>query len=318
MKNINIDSSSRDTQQGGTGWHVSRRCFLLNSGILIAGYAFGAKHGYANGLNETRARFGIVTDIHYADAPANGTRHYRESLAKMRECVELMNGQNVDFLIELGDFKDQNSVGDETSSLQHLGAIESVFQQFNGKRYHVLGNHDVDSISKRQFSSLVQNSGIEQQRHYYSFDSNGLHFNVLDANYRANGADYDHGNFDWTDANVPYSQLEWLEQDLASTSFPSIVFVHQQMDGDDDYCVRNAAPVRHVLQERNKVLTVFQGHKHSGDYSCIENIHYYTLRAMVEESGAENNSYAIVDVHKNNDIYVTGYHKAVDKKLPTV
>ena len=33
-------------------------------------------------------RFGVLTDTHYADRPTAGTRHYADSIAKVREAVE--------------------------------------------------------------------------------------------------------------------------------------------------------------------------------------------------------------------------------------
>ena len=164
-----------------------------------------------------RCVLAIVTDCHYADADAAGTRFYRESLDKLSECVERMNAEEVDFLVELGDFKDQDRKPVENRTLGYLQKVEAVFRGFSGPRYHVLGNHDMDSLSKRQFLENVENTGIDADRSYYSFDVRGLHCIVLDANYRADGSDYDHGNFDWTDANIPSHELDWLRQDLAAT-----------------------------------------------------------------------------------------------------
>jgi len=62
-------------------------------------------------------------------------------------------------------------------------------------------------------------------------------------------------------------------------------------------------------------VAVFQGHRHEGDYNLIEGIHYYTLIAMVEGPGPQNNSYAIVEVRPDYSITVTGYHKAVSKQI---
>ena len=259
-----------------------------------------------------------MADAHYADAAAKGVRHYRESAGKMAECVTLMNDEAVGFLVELGDFKDQDTPALEGKTLEHLEAIEAIFGQFRGPRYHVLGNHDMDSISKQQFLARVENTGIGKEAAHYSFDANGVHFVVLDANYSADGSDYDHGKFRWTDANVPSKQLEWLESDLALAATPVIVFVHQLLDGEDRRCVRNAAQVRRVLQESERVLAVFQGHHHDGQYSLIEGIHYYTLKAMVDGAGEENSSYAIVEVLENHDIVVTGYRRAVGRKMSKV
>jgi len=264
------------------------------------------------------ARFGIVTDTHYADTDTVGSRFYRHSLDKLTECVELMNEQRVDFLVELGDFKDQDYPAVEQKTLSYLVAAEKIFQQFNGPTYHVLGNHDEDSISKTQFLTHAKNTGIGPDHSYYSFNWNGLHFVVLDANYRGDGVEYDRGNFDWTDTNIPASELDWLKQDLNATTGPAIVFVHQLLDGTGPVYVNNAEEVRQILEQSGNVLCVFQGHHHPGSYSHIREVHYYTLKAMVEGPGPENNSYAIVDVRGDHSITITGYRKAVSRRLAVV
>jgi len=176
----------------------------------------------------------------------------------------------------------------------------------------------MDSISKQQFLANVENTGIDPARSFYSFDSKGFHFVVLDANYRGDGAEYDHGNFDWTDANIPQQQLTWLSKDLARARGPVIVFVHQFLAGAGSHRIKNAEEVRSILESSGKVAAVFQGHKHDGDYSEIESIHYYTLKAVVEGSGSENNSYAIVDIQADSGITITGYRKAVSKQFAPV
>ena len=316
MKNSSTNIQRQNTQQKSKTWTITRRDFLKSSGSFLAGLSLGAPFELADGANRTvKLRFGIVTDPHYADTPARGTRFYRESLEKMSECVELMNDRKVDFLVELGDFKDESIPASEKTTLKFLKTMESVFARFKGPRYHVLGNHDADSISKEQFLARVENTGIEKGAKYYSFNAEEFHFIVLDANYKADGSDYDHGNFDWKDTIIPREQLEWLDNDLASGSAPTIVFVHQQLDGVGEHYVNNADQVRQILQKNNRVLAVFQGHNHAGHYSHIETIHYYTLKAMVEGSGKKNSSYAIVEVCDDHSIIVTGYRRAESKKM---
>jgi predicted phosphodiesterase len=283
------------------------------TGLTLAPFSCSGPAG--RNRRAKHVRFGIVTDCHYADADTLGTRYYRQSLDKLGECVEAMNAQKADFLVELGDFKDQNSPPVEQKTLSYLRAVESVLRKFDGPTYHVSGNHDADSLSKEQFLSNIENTGINPTSSYYSFDYNGVHFIVLDANYKSDGTEYDHGNFDWTDANVPPTELQWLRQDLATSHRAVIVLIHQLLDGIGSYYVKNAAEVRQILEQSGKVLAVFQGHHHEGGYSRIERIHYYTLKALVEGSGPENNSYAIVEVQPDMNITVTGYRKAVSKQL---
>jgi len=243
-------------------------------------------------------------------------RFYRDSLAKMTECVDLMNREKVTFLVQLGDFKDQDAPPEEEKTLSYLRAIDETFSGFDGPRYHVLGNHDMDSISKAHFLENVTNSDIPRDRSYYSFDKNGVHFIVLDANYKSDGTDYDHGNFDWTDANIPAEQVEWLKRDLSLAETPAIVFIHQLLDEDaGPYCVKNAAEVRNVLKSSGRVLAVFQGHHHVGRYGRVDGIHYHTLKAMVEGQGAENNAYAIVTIGPAGHLQITGYRQAESRRL---
>ena len=312
MKNKNPNTLSPDA----TYWTVTRRTFLKGSGFVIAGLSAGIPFARAISMDgKAKLTFGIVTDTHYADTDPNGSRNYRESLVKMTEFVNLMNDKKVDFIVELGDIKDRDNPVKEESTLKYLEVIEKVYGKFNGPRYHVLGNHDVDSISKEQFLARVENTGIAKKSTHYSFDLKGIHFVVLDANYNADGSDYDHGNFDWTDANVSLEQLNWFKKDLASSTRPVITFVHQQLDVTGSTGVKNGPEVRQVLQDSKKAQVVFQGHHHAGHYSFIEGIHYYTLKGMVEGSGVRNNSYAIVEVYDDNSIVVTGYRKALSIEM---
>jgi predicted phosphodiesterase len=266
----------------------------------------GLPSGY---IYAQQVTFGIVTDVHFAEIPRSGTRMYSQSLDKLKECVDTMNKYKVDFIIELGDFKDMSQPEDEQKTLGFLIQVEEVFSGFNGPRYHVLGNHDEDCISKEQFLSVVENTGISSKKSYYSFNSGGFHFVVLDANYDSVGQDFDHGHFNWGDPNIPEKELKWLEKDLNVTQEPVIVFIHQLLDGAVPYQVKNAPQVREILENSGKVKCVFQGHFHEGNYSEINGIHYYTLCSLVSGKKPKRNSYAIVTASADS-IKIRGFRKA--------
>jgi predicted phosphodiesterase len=290
---------------------ISRRHFLRTTGALLAG-GVGLRTAPRAAERADGVRFGLITDLHYADIPPRGTRQCRKSVAKLAECVATMNEQGADFLVELGDFKDQDTPPVEANTLRYLDTIEAVFRRFRGPRYHVLGNHDTDSLSKARFLAHVENSGIAPGESCYGFTVGGARFLVLDANYRADGSDYDRGNFDWTQAWLPPKELAWLRRELAAAQAPVVVFVHQPLDGYGPHTVRNAAEVRQILRASRKVVAVFQGHNHAGGYHCLDGIHYCTLKAAVE---GEDNAYALVELMPDGRITVTGYHRAVSRKL---
>jgi predicted phosphodiesterase len=266
-------------------------------------------------------RFGLLTDPHYADrAPANN-RYYSESLAKVSECISLMNEEDVDFLVELGDLKDQGTEPNESETLRYLTTIEQEMKRFSGPLFHVLGNHDHDSISKMQFLNSISNDGFSEATNFYSFDKGSFHFIVLDANYTSDSKPYDHGNFDWTDVHVPGKQLKWLRKDLQRNPRPTIIFVHHQLDSiafppaHRVHCPDNADAVRTILEKSGNVLAVFQGHYHNGSINKINDIYYYTLKAVVEGSGAENNNYAIVEIGEDKVMRVRGFRKTESQEL---
>jgi len=297
-----------EAANGASGWRISRRVFLRSAAALAGLPLKGAQEG---GL-----RFGVVTDVHYADRPPSGTRYYRLGIGKLRAVVDLMNAQRVDFLIELGDFKDQDEQPSEARTIEYLRAIETVFQSFGGARYHVLGNHDMDSISKMQFQAVVSNTGVPRHRTYYSFDRGGFHFVVLDANFRRDGVPYEKGNYDYKDTNVSAEQIDWLRADLAGAQGPCVVFVHQRLDESGEAPpVGNRTVVREILQGSGKVGLVMQGHVHAGGYQQIGGIHYYTQVASVEGDKAGDATCTIVRLQPGGGIEITGYERAVSRTL---
>ena len=278
----------------------SRRAFLRGSTLLLAGSAVSREWLLADEAAAPRLKIGLITDLHYADKPPAGTRHYRETPGKLDKAVAQFTRDKVDLTVELGDLVDAaKSAQDETAWLK---TINSQLGTIPGERHYVLGNHCVQTLTKAEFLA-----GIERERSHYSFDAAGWHFVVLDACFRSDGEPYGRNNFNWTDANVPASQLQWLEADLKKSDGKAIVFAHQRLDVTKQHSVKNAEAVRKVLESSGKVVAAFQGHSHQNDYQAIAGIHYCTVAAMVEGSGAENNAYARLDVLASGALKVEGF-----------
>lgn len=309
MKNCPDNEKCREDRNK---WVVTRRRFLRTTAAAAAGMLLAPAGLRAKGQGP-RLRFGLLTDSHYADLETWSNRHYRQSLRKMSECIELMNTQRVDFMFELGDFVN----GAPENNLHHLSLVEEIYARFRGPRYHVLGNHDMDALSKEQFRSVARSSGIPASETRYSFRRSGIHFIVLDACFTDDETPYEKGNFHWTDSRIPDVQLEWLREELDADETPVIVAVHQLLDGDgtENYYVNNSDQVRRILERSGRVIAVLQGHQHAGQYSRINGIHYVTFRAMVEGDGEENNSYSILDLHEDGTLEITGYRMAESRRL---
>ncbi len=288
---------------------VSRRGFLTSTlavaGAGALGLSAAADTAAARGIS-----IGIFTDSHFADRPPAGSRHYRDSATKLAAFVVAMNKLRPSFSIVLGDFVDKGkTLDDERRYLKH---IEGIYRRFTGERHHVIGNHDVATFSKEQF---VAGTGMPAP--HYAFDRGPLHCIVLDANYRKDFSPYKAGNFQWTETYVPPDEQRWLADELKRTKKSVLVFIHQTLDDEKGaHGVKNAPEVRRILEQSGKVMAVFQGHNHGGAYRHVNGIPYFTMRAMVEGAGLDNNAYALVHVSPDR-VTIRGFGKQPSRSPKT-
>ena len=138
----------------------------------------------------------------------------------------------------------------------------------------MIGNHDMDGGKTRdQFREYV---GMEEA--YYTFLQQGYRFIVLDGNDRHDGAP---GGYP---RHVGAEQRAWLEETLASTEEPVIVFSHQSLENATG--VDNGAEVRALLEAANeaagwgRVLACFSGHHHLDDVVEVGGIPYVQVNSM--------------------------------------
>ena len=281
---------------------LGRRAFLRNGTLLLATTATVEPSLLLANHAKDALRVGLVTDLHHADKPSAGSRHYRETLGKLAEAATQFEKDRADFIVELGDLIDAADTVE--TEQRYLKEINREFCAISKDRHYVLGNHCVDTLTKAEFLG-----GVEQKESYYSFDRGDFHFVVLDACFRNDGEPYGRKNSKWNDANIPAAELEWLQADLRSTDRKTVVFAHQRLDVSNDHGVKNCPEVRGVLQESGKVLAVLQGHSHQNDLKDIGGIHYCTLVAMVEGTGAENSGYSIMEIAADGVIRLMGFRK---------
>lgn len=288
--------------------NVGRRAFLQGGTLMLTAAATPNLIPAFAEASRPGLRVGMVTDLHHADKPPAGTRHYRETLGKLAEAAARFERDRPDFVVELGDLIDAaDSVETER---RYLSTVNREFASVAQDRHYVLGNHCVDTLTKAEFLG-----GVGQERSYLSFDRGGFHFVILDSCFRSDGEPYGRKNFHWTDANVPPAEIEWLKADLQATDRPVIVFAHQRLDVRNNHGVRNGPEVRGVLEAAGNVQAVFQGHSHRNDLREIGGIHYCTLVAMVEGSGPENNGYSRLDLSADGTIRLTGFRQQQSYRL---
>ena len=230
-------------------------------------------------------RIGVVTDVHFhdRDSPAEG-KWMAKSAERLGAFVDAMNAWPADLVIELGDFVNGWVVlgvdpGDPGRIPGILESADKVLAGFSGPRYHVVGNHDLYNLSKGEYRGI-----LDLERTYASFDVGGLHVVLLDVQFTTSGQDLAY-TYTGVKGFVPQEELDWLRADLASTTFPTIVCVHQRLDSEREEWrdVTNADAVRAVLATSGVVVAVFQGHDHENGHTKEGGIHYLTFEALVDQ-----------------------------------
>jgi len=262
--------------------------------------------------------FGAVADSHYADKTL-GDRHCRDSAAKLRHSIRTLNEHRLGLAFHLGDTVDTGSSKDEEAG--YVRSISEICSGFRGSFRVVLGNHDVQTLSKREFAN-AWGAGAEPGG-YGAFTAEGFRFVVLDSNCHEDGSDFCAGDFDWRNAWVAETQLRWLEHELARVrAIPVVVLCHGNLDhrltaaGEPDpHVLRNAAAVRCILERAGNVCAVVQGHCHSGAAAVQNGIPYLTLTAMVTGPGLENNAFAVVTVTTHRTVRVKGFGRQPELTL---
>lgn len=260
--------------------------------------------------NKKIVEFGIISDVH-------------DDTTRIRTFVDQAKNKKLDFIIQLGDLSN--------GKMQSNRNMITIWNSYPGKKYHVLGNHELDYATKDEIIRRQEMPGA-----YYSFDYGAYHFVVLDCNFiRKEGKFIDFGNANYYIAKefrdlINPDQLIWLKEDIQKTDKHVIIFSHQTFD---DIIIRGSNPVpnrsevRNLIQEinsiptaKNKVIACFAGHDHLDHYNQIDGVHYFAVNsALGFKSGLEIKDalFGFVTLNeKKHTISVKGV-KSEFKKSPT-
>lgn len=222
--------------------------------------------GFAACQKETKpVTFAVVSDLHQDIA--------HDAEERLSTFLRAANDNQVDFIIELGDFcmpKEENK------------PFLKRWQDYAGEKYMLLGNHDMDNCSKEEVMQFI---GMNNR--YYSFDKGDFHFIVLDPNNIYDGEKYipyENGNYFGYGEKVSYvdpEQVEWLKKDLQATDKRCIIFSHQSFECSS----QNREDIRKIFEDENlragykKVAVAFSGHDHTNYMKEINSIAYIQINS---------------------------------------
>ena len=269
---------------------------------------------------EPLLRFGVFADAQYdrdtTDNPLH--RHYARSRIWLAEAMDRFNGEDLAFVVSLGDLIDRSA-----------GALEDILPTLHASQapiYYVYGNHDYpkpyDKAVQRQiFKTLGQDDGY-RCLHFGDVDIILLNTNEI-ATYSSKPGSKAHKRAEQLlqtakDAHLPYArkyngalsdkQLKWLDKQLdkaARKGRKVLVMGHSPLlPLKQKALTLNTLSVQDILlSHEGTVIGFLAGHEHKGGVHKAGSIPCITFLGMCE--GAHNR-YAIVSVYEDR-LEITGF-----------
>lgn len=282
---------------------------LIKAGGAAAFIGARASSGEPQKQAAKHFRFGVIADPQYAPVPNTygvKTRFYSNSLSKLAEAIATFNGEELDFVITLGDLIDRYS-----ESYQH---ILSVYDNLKHEKFFLLGNHDFN-VPDEFLRSIHRTVGMPAP--YYDFTKNNYRFIVLDGNeislfappkgdprkklaeetmsrLKASGAK----NALVYNGALSDTQFAWLQErvrDAVAQNQKIILFNHYPVFPAHELNLWDSDRVLKLVTDTPNIVAYMNGHNHEGNYGETGGKHFVTFKGMVETPTAT--PYAIVDVH---------------------
>ncbi|KQV63768.1 metallophosphoesterase [Rhizobium sp. Root1220] len=270
-------------------------------------------------------RFGVVADPQYAAiAPHAGMdRYYANSLAKLGDAIEVFNGEDLSFVVTLGDIVDRD--------FDSFNDILPVYGKLKHESLFLLGNHDF-SVAPEHLAHVAARLGLPAP--YYSFVRHGWRFVVLNGNEVSTFAPPEgHPNRDiaarrlaelqaigainanaWN-AMASDEQFAWLADEIEAARKDNqrvIVMNHYPVYPPDRHDCWDRERIIDLLSAHDHVAAYLNGHNHVGNYGETGGCHFVNFKGMVDTE--TENAFAIVEIWADR-IEIRGFGREDSRTL---
>lgn len=300
--------------------------WLVVTLVVCLSYQNAYAQGSQNSIDAKTGQlfsFGLIADPQYADAETAGNRHYRNSLKKLKNCVNELNAYDLSFTVTLGDMIDRN--------YSSFDKILPILNDLKAPVYNAIGNHDFSVEDK--FKGEVRRR-LKNRKGYFDFSVGDFVFIVLDGTdlstfsttkdskkhklalakheeLKAGGAN----NAATWNGGIGRRQLKWLEMKLKKATRAdkkAILFCHWPLLPENGTQLWNNHEVLKIINNHECVAAWISGHHHAGGYHKSESIHHLTVKGMVETENTA--SYGIMEVYPDK-LFLKGYGDQEDMIL---
>ena len=306
---------------------ITRRDSLILGAmtVLTAPFAGFATSAQAQDGSEPRFRFGIIADPQYAPVAPNEelNRYYANSLWKLSEAIKTLNGENLQFVVTLGDIIDRH--------WQSFSDILPLYDKLRHKKFFLLGNHDYE-VASEFLASVVRTAGMPSP--YYDFAGGGYRFVVIDGNdislfSSVKTSPKQEIARDWLkkleaakainaqtwNGALSDEQFAWLKATMdkaRSAGEKVIVLGHYPIYPANQHNLWDSERVVELLTGYDNFVAYFNGHNHAGNFGEISGKYFVNFKGMVDTP--TTNTFAAVDVFDDR-IVIRGFGREESRTL---
>ncbi|CDN53113.1 Manganese-dependent ADP-ribose/CDP-alcohol diphosphatase [Neorhizobium galegae bv. officinalis bv. officinalis str. HAMBI 1141] len=270
-------------------------------------------------------RFGVIADPQYADLPPwlEMDRYYANSLDKLRQAIGVLNGEDLSFVVTLGDLIDRG--------WESYDPVLAVYQGLRHESFLMPGNHDF-FVAPAQLGDVHKRLGMPAAWHDFARD--GVRFVVIDGNeislFSTPGDQPRHAlaqrrletlltegaiNAKEWNGGIGDEQFGWLEAVLARASAADekvVVMGHYPLYPENEHNLWGAERLTDLFARSGNVIAYLNGHNHVGNLGRTGNTWYVNFKGMVDTQA--ENTFAVVEIFADR-IEIIGHGREESRTL---
>ena len=243
---------------------IDRRSFLKQSAIAAAFGTLTSQFTFGKDTNST-TRMALLSDVHIA---ANRNDSYRGFFPSknLERVLQKVSGSEFEALLINGDLaRLEGQPADYAALAEHLGNVSETLPLLM-----TLGNHDDRKRARNGITTFRGEVQPVEKKLVTTFDAGPVDLILLDSLMATNVVPGQLGR----------SQRNWLKQWAHSGSKPAVVFVHHNLDPDDDNALVDAKAMLDIVRPESRIKAVIFGHTHAWKHTEIEGLHLVNVPAV--------------------------------------
>jgi Icc protein len=240
---------------------IDRRSFLRSSFQGAAAVALSSRFAFSQSAQETR--WALLSDTHISADKADQYRGFHPH-ANLTQALAQVETGNFDCVLVNGDLaRSEGQPGDYEMFREHVASVTEKHPLAIA-----LGNHDDRKNARAALASINGDIQHVEKKLVTAIDTQFATFLLLDSLMVTNIAAGQLGT----------SQRKWLAEYLEQyRSKPIVIFVHHNLDPDDDAALVDSGQLLQIVRPARNVKAIFYGHTHAWAHTSLAGLHLVNI-----------------------------------------